>query len=183
MANGYNSRKPMQKASGIFWNVTTRDPMEGLHTIVDELRDRYNPVMSDQKFELHALTPLPIPDVDQRVRIPVTLDGNYYGDITIVLSKDTVDTSTWERFPALQYLVFFNMHDESYHERNHFLAEKDRTHVMPRFVPRPKENLPPKEVPAHFKKGYLFDMEGDYSRTTKLMDERRHEMPKRRKHR
>lgn len=118
----YVPRQDWKNKPAITWKVTTPSSRQGLRHIIDELKKRYNPTISDEKFEMSELD-IPALGIGTRVKVNIKKDGEYYGGVAMQYRGTVTDTSTYENLTAQKFWIFFNMKNDeiSYQERNYFL--------------------------------------------------------------
>ena len=115
------SRIAMENFPGIIWTVLGNDSKEGLGAIINCLAsERYNPTSSEQ-LKLQKPRPLPIPNQGERVKLLVSKESRYYGNITVQYDNPSIDRTTPENCCAQQFRVYFNFGKNSYPERDFFI--------------------------------------------------------------
>jgi len=122
-----DTRIPMINYPGIAWSVTRDNPQQGLGAIIDVLKEKYNPIMHDEKFELIEPKDIPTLTIDARVKLDLNLSGERYGNINLQYKGAKTDKSTFENKNAQLFLVFFNIINNpelSKMERDYFIENQ-----------------------------------------------------------
>ena len=120
------TKQKMDNKPGIIWTLTRDEPEQAIEDIIDELKERYNLIMTDEKFEFAETYKIP-PEMigGEKVKIMVKKNGKHYGNVTIQYDRQTVDRSTNELKSAHRFFVFFNMSENSDDERDYFIKKDE----------------------------------------------------------
>jgi|GEM_PF-6848362 len=104
---------------GLKWVVLGETPREAIDYVVRVCEKRYNPITSDNNFELIRPN-LDKININDRKEFPVRKNGRYCGKLIAQYLGKAVDKSTFELKTAQRFWVYFNFmsKEQSFRERD-----------------------------------------------------------------